>query len=267
MGLSQEVWRGVIKKGYKVPTPIQRKTVPLIMDGKDVVAMARTGSGKTAAFLLPLLERLKAPKTTGARALVLSPTRELALQTLRFAKDLGRFTGLKFCCVLGGESMERQFAAIHSNPDVLFATPGRFVHLCLEMGLKLDSVEYVVFDEADRLFEMGLGEQLREILARLPDTRQTLLFSATLPRLLVDFAKAGLAEPTLVRLDVESKVPETLRLAFLQVSLSLFPLLPVTHYYFPVPSRGKRCNPSSPAEDRNPAGRTDYCLCSHTLPR
>ena len=98
--------------------------------------------------------------------------------------------------------MERQFAAIHSNPDVLFATPGRFVHLCLEMGLKLDSVEYVVFDEADRLFEMGLGEQLREILARLPDTRQTLLFSATLPRLLVDFAKAGLADPTLVRLDV-----------------------------------------------------------------
>lgn len=137
----------------------------------------------------------------------------------RFAKDLGRFTGLKFCCVLGGESMERQFAAIHSNPDVLFATPGRFVHLCLEMGLKLDSVEYVVFDEADRLFEMGLGEQLREILARLPDTRQTLLFSATLPRLLVDFAKAGLAEPTLVRLDVESKVPETLRLAFLQVTI------------------------------------------------
>ena len=137
--------------------------------------------------------------------------------------------------------MEKQFAAIHSNPDVLFATPGRFVHLCLEMGLRLDSVEYVVFDEADRLFEMGLGEQLREILARLPDTRQTLLFSATLPRclhssfssfssfpsffssfscpclrLLVDFAKAGLAEPTLVRLDVETKVPDTLKLAFLQ---------------------------------------------------
>merc|ERR1719187_807030 len=217
MGLSHEVFRGVIKKGYKVPTPIQRKTIPLIMDGRDVVAMARTGSGKTACFLVPLFERLKCRKAVnGARALVLSPTRELALQTLRFAKDLGRFTGLKFCCVLGGESMERQFAAIHSNPDVLFATPGRFVHLCLEMGLKLDSVEYVVFDEADRLFEMGLGEQLREILARLPDTRQTLLFSATLPRLLVDFAKAGLADPTLVRLDVESKVPETLKLAFLK---------------------------------------------------
>jgi len=216
MGLSQEVWKGVIKKGYKVPTPIQRKTVPLIMDGKDVVAMARTGSGKTAAFLIPLFEKLKASKSTGARALILSPTRELALQTLRFSKELGRFTGLKYSCVLGGDAIEKQFAALHSNPDVLFATPGRFVHLCIEMGLKLDSVEYVVFDEADRLFEMGLGEQLREILGRLPDTRQTLLFSATLPRLLVDFAKAGLSEPTLVRLDVETKVPDTLKLAFLQ---------------------------------------------------
>ena len=95
MGLSQEVWRGGVKKGYKVPTPIQRKTVPLIMDGKDVVAMARTGSGKTAAFLLPLLERLKAPKSTGARALVLSPTRELALQTLRWIHTL--FFNLKLC--------------------------------------------------------------------------------------------------------------------------------------------------------------------------
>ena len=110
--------------------------------------------------------------------------------------------------------MEKQFAALHENPDVIFATPGRFVHLCLEMGLKLNSVEYIVFDEADRLFEMGFGEQLREILARLPDSRQTVLFSATLPKLLVDFAKAGLADPTLIRLDVESKIPDTLKLAF-----------------------------------------------------
>jgi len=215
MGLSQEVWKGVIKKGYKVPTPIQRKTVPLIMDGKDVVAMARTGSGKTAAFLIPMFEKLKARTAkSGARALILSPTRELALQSMRFCKELGRYTGLKYSCVLGGDAMEKQFEAIHSNPDVLFATPGRFVHLCLEMSLKLTSVEYVVFDEADRLFEMGLGDQLREILGRLPDTRQTVLFSATLPKLLVDFAKAGLNDPTLVRLDVESKIPETLKLAF-----------------------------------------------------
>ena len=116
--------------------------------------------------------------------------------------------------MLGGDAIEKQFASIHSNPDVIFATPGRFVHICLEMSLKLNSVEYVVFDEADRLFEMGLGDQLREILARLPDTRQTALFSATLPKLLVDFAKAGLTDPTLVRLDVDAKIPETLKMGF-----------------------------------------------------
>ena len=176
--------------------------------------MARTGSGKTASFLIPMFEKLKARTAkSGARALVLSPTRELALQTLRFCKELGRFTGLTYSCVLGGDAMEKQFAAIHTKPDVLFATPGRFVHLCMEMNLRLTSVEYVVFDEADKFFEMGLGDRLG---GRLPDTRQTVLFSATLPKMLVDFAKAGLSDPTLVRLDVESKIPDTLKLAFLQ---------------------------------------------------
>ena len=132
--------------------------------------MARTGSGKTASFLIPMFEKLKARTAkSGARALVLSPTRELALQTMRFCKELGRFTDLTYSCVLGGDAMEKQFAAIHTNPDILFATPGRFVHICMEMNLRLTSVEYVVFDEADRLFEMGLGDQLREILGRLPD--------------------------------------------------------------------------------------------------
>ena len=100
MGLSNEVFKAVIRKGYKVPTPIQRKTIPLILEGRDVVAMARTGSGKTACFLVPLFERLKARSAkAGARALVLSPTRELALQTLRFAKELGKFTGRRRCLV------------------------------------------------------------------------------------------------------------------------------------------------------------------------
>jgi len=214
MGLSDKVFNGITKKGYRVPTPIQRKTIPLILDKKDVVAMARTGSGKTACFLLPMFERLKVRSMKGARALVLSPTRELSLQTLKFAKELGKFTGLRYECILGGDSIEKQFAALHDNPDVIFATPGRFVHLCVEMSLKLTEVEYVVFDEADRLFEMGFGEQLREILGRLPESRQTVLFSATLPKMLVDFAKAGLSDPTLIRLNVESKVPETLKMAF-----------------------------------------------------
>uniref|UniRef100_A0A8D2D0K2 ATP-dependent RNA helicase DDX54 n=1 Tax=Sciurus vulgaris TaxID=55149 RepID=A0A8D2D0K2_SCIVU len=218
MGFSYPVFRGIMKKGYKVPTPIQRKTIPVILDGKDVVAMARTGSGKTACFLLPMFERLKTRSAqSGARALVLSPTRELALQTMKFTKELGKFTGLKTALILGGDKMEDQFAALHENPDIIIATPGRLVHVAVEMGLKLQSVEYVVFDEADRLFEMGFAEQLQEIIGRLPGGHQTVLFSATLPKLLVEFARAGLTEPVLIRLDVDAKLNEQLKTSFLLV--------------------------------------------------
>lgn len=215
MGLSHAILKGILKRGYKQPTPIQRKAIPVVLEGRDVVAMARTGSGKTAAFLVPILERLggRSPHT-GPRALILSPTRELALQTHKFAKELGKFTDLKSTVILGGDSMEDQFEAIHENPDLLIATPGRFLHVVMEMNLRLTSVKYVVFDEADRLFEMGFQEQLTEVLHRLPEGRQTLLFSATLPRLLVDFARAGLSEPVLIRLDVEDKLSEQLKTVY-----------------------------------------------------
>ncbi|KAG8232288.1 hypothetical protein J437_LFUL011229 [Ladona fulva] len=216
MGLCFPLLKGIQKRGYKIPTPIQRKTIPLVLEGRDVVAMARTGSGKTACFLIPLFEKLKAHSAkTGARALILSPTRELAFQTHRFIKELGKFMDLKSALILGGDSMEQQFDALHGSPDIIVATPGRFLHVCVEMDLKLNSMEYVVFDEADRLFEMGFGEQLQEILARLPDSRQTVLFSATLPKLLVEFARAGLTDPVLLRLDVDTKIPETLSLGFI----------------------------------------------------
>lgn len=181
-----------------------------------MVAMARTGSGKTAAFLIPMLERLKAHTSkAGARAVILSPTRELALQTFKFCKELGRFTDLRFAVLVGGDSMESQFEDLANNPDVIVATPGRLMHHLSEVeGMSLRTVEYAVFDEADRLFEMGFAEQLRQILSHLGETRQTLLFSATLPRLLADFAKAGLREPHIVRLDVDTKISPDLKLAF-----------------------------------------------------
>ncbi|KAI5754494.1 hypothetical protein M8J77_008992 [Diaphorina citri] len=214
-GLGFEVLKGVLKRGYKIPTPIQRKTIPLVLEGRDVVAMARTGSGKTACFLIPMLEKLKThAATSGVRALILSPTRELALQTFKFVKELGKFTKLQSTCLLGGDSMDNQFARLHASPDIVVATPGRFLHIVVEMELKLSSIQYVVFDEADRLFEMGFGEQLTEIINRLPDARQTLLFSATLPKVLVQFARAGLSDPVLIRLDVENKIPDTLQLGY-----------------------------------------------------
>lgn len=216
MNLSKNVVHGIFRKGYKIPTPIQRKAIPIILEGRDVVAMARTGSGKTAAFLIPIIEKLRAHSgQTGARALILSPTRELAVQTLKFAREFAKFTDLKCEAILGGDSMESQFARIHENPDILIATPGRLLHVAVEMNLKFSNVEHVVFDEADRLFEMGFKEQLTEILSRLQTNRQTLLFSATLPQLIVDFTKAGLYNPTLIRLDTEGKINDNLKTIFL----------------------------------------------------
>lgn len=218
MGLSSFVYKAIIHKGYKIPTPIQRKSIPIILEGKDVVAMARTGSGKTASFLIPIIEKLKAHSIkVGVRALILSPTRELALQTLKFVKDFGKYTDLRTCVIVGGDNMEEQFTAIAGNPDIIIATPGRLMHLIIEMNIDLKTVEHVVFDEADRLFEMGFEEQLKEILFKLPQERQTILFSATLPRLLVDFAKAGLSDPSLIRLDVDSKMSKDLQAAFFSV--------------------------------------------------
>lgn len=216
MNLSKNVVHGIFRKGYKIPTPIQRKAIPIILEGRDVVAMARTGSGKTAAFLVPIIEKLRAHSAqAGARALILSPTRELAVQTLKFAREFAKFTDLKCEAILGGDSMESQFARIHENPDILIATPGRLLHVSVEMNLKFSNVEHVVFDEADRLFEMGFKEQLTEILSRLQINRQTLLFSATLPQLIVDFTKAGLYNPILIRLDTEGKINDNLKTIFL----------------------------------------------------
>ncbi|KAE8348602.1 ATP-dependent RNA helicase dbp10 [Aspergillus coremiiformis] len=218
MGLNAHLLKAITRKGFSVPTPIQRKTIPVIMDGQDVVGMARTGSGKTAAFVIPMIEKLKSHSTTvGARALILSPSRELALQTLKVVKELGKGSDLKSVLLVGGDSLEEQFSMMAGNPDIVIATPGRFLHLKVEMNLDLSSIRYVVFDEADRLFEMGFAAQLTEILHGLPANRQTLLFSATLPKSLVEFARAGLQEPTLIRLDTESKISPDLQNVFFSV--------------------------------------------------
>ncbi|TKY69017.1 putative DEAD-box ATP-dependent RNA helicase 29 [Spatholobus suberectus] len=216
LGLNPNVFKGIKRKGYKVPTPIQRKTMPLILSGSDVVAMARTGSGKTAAFLVPMLHRLNQHlPQSGVRALILSPTRDLALQTLKFTKELGHFTDLRVSLLVGGDSMESQFEELAHSPDIIIATPGRLMHHLSEVDdMSLRSVEYVVFDEADCLFGMGFAEQLHKILAQLGENRQTLLFSATLPSALAEFAKAGLRDPRLVRLDLETKISPDLKLAF-----------------------------------------------------
>lgn len=220
MGLSELVLKGIRRKGYRLPTPIQRKSIPLVLQGLDVVGMARTGSGKTAAFVIPMLEKLKAhvAGSTGPRAVLLAPTRELALQTHKVVKELGRYMDLRTAVLVGGDSIEAQFTELAASPDIVVATPGRLMHHLSEIaGFSLKSVEFAVFDEADRLFEMGFAEQLRHILSSMSSSRQTLLFSATLPKLLAEFARAGLRDAELVRLDTETKLSPDLSVAFFTV--------------------------------------------------
>lgn len=255
MGLNANLLKAITRKGFSVPTPIQRKTVPLLLNDKDVVGMARTGSGKTAAFVIPLIEKLKVHSTkVGARALILSPSRELALQTLQVVKELGRGSDLRSILLVGGDSLEEQFSAMSNNPDIIIATPGRFLHLKVEMGLDLSSMRYVVFDEADRLFEMGFAAQLTEILHALPASRQTLLFSATLPKSLVEFARAGLQDPVLVRLDADSKISPDLQSAFftLKSSEKEGALLHILQDIIKVPTRSQLVTTSTATEASKP---------------
>ncbi|PVG01269.1 DEAD-domain-containing protein [Serendipita vermifera] len=243
MGLHPSLLRALTLRGYRTPTPIQRASIPLLLatPPRDLVGMARTGSGKTLAYMIPLLQRLggRHSPIVGARALILVPSRELAVQVLRVGRELGRgwreegnpehagekqdtshsagSSALRWALVVGGEGLDEQFETMATNPDVIIATPGRLLHLLMEMSLSLSTIQYLVFDEADRLFEMGFSSHLTTILEKLPTTRQTLLFSATLPKSLVEFAKAGLQEPKLVRLDSEMKISSDLRMSFWSV--------------------------------------------------
>jgi ATP-dependent RNA helicase RhlE len=182
LGLRPELVRAVVEEGYDVPTPIQRETIPLALTGRDVVGSAQTGTGKTAAFLLPILHRLAHEDTSShrLRALILVPTRELAEQVLERARAYGRHLHLRAAAIYGGVGMEPQTQALRHGVDVVIATPGRFLDHLGRGHLDLSRVEVLVLDEADRMLDMGFAPDVRRILDALPDARQTLLFSATI---------------------------------------------------------------------------------------
>ncbi|VEU39677.1 unnamed protein product [Pseudo-nitzschia multistriata] len=224
LGLSEPVYRGIVRMGFRTPTPVQRKALPVVMSGADTICMARTGSGKTAAFLIPLLESLLANQddssrsfSKGVRGVILSPTRELSLQTLRVLKKMSHFTNIKSIGIHGGERMEQQFEDLASKPDVIIATPGRLAHILSEIpDFNLRECQICVLDEADRLLEMGFAQQLREINRTIPDRCQKALFSATMPKMLIEFTKGGFTtDPQMVRLDAEVQVSEELRVSFI----------------------------------------------------
>ncbi|EPC7252139.1 ATP-dependent RNA helicase RhlE [Cronobacter sakazakii] len=184
LGLSPEILRAIAEQGYNEPTPIQRQAIPVVLSGKDLMASAQTGTGKTAGFTLPLLQRLTAnqPHLKGrrpVRALILTPTRELAAQVGENVREYSKYLDIRSLVVFGGVSINPQMMKLRGGVDVLIATPGRLLDLEHQNAVKLDQVEVLVLDEADRMLDMGFIHDIRRVLAKLPPKRQNLLFSAT----------------------------------------------------------------------------------------
>ena len=212
--LNEEIYQAIKLIGYKNPTPIQKKIIPEIMSGFNIIAHSRTGSGKTAAFLLPMLAKLKQhSQIVGARCLILSPTRDLAFQTGTFCKKLGKFTDLRFALIAGGKGFDDQFEKLAQNPDIIIATPGRVLHHIEEGSLQLKKVEIIIIDEADKMMELSLGEQLRKIIQFCPPQKQIILLSATIQEQLATFLKSGIIkEYKILSINEENKIPEKLKI-------------------------------------------------------
>ena len=228
--LHPDLVRGIKELGFKRPTPIQSDAIPPAMAGKDVLAAAMTGSGKTAAFLLPILHRLMPKKRGTTRALILTPTRELAAQIDEHLRDLAVHTPLSGAAIFGGVGMGPQEHAFRSGVDVLVATPGRLLDHFQYPYAKLDGLEILVLDEADRMLDMGFLPDIRRVLKHLPVKRQTLFFSATLPQPIVQLSKEMLKNPAMISIERKAApaagiaqsvfpVPQDLKLSLLETLL------------------------------------------------
>src|ERR1700729_491970 len=195
LGLMPELLRAVAEKGYSAPTPIQQAAIPAVLAGRHVLAGAQTGTGKTAAFVLPLLQRLSTPAGRAPRALVLTPTRELAAQVAESAADYVRYSPVRTTVIFGGVSDKPQIAALRHGCDLLVATPGRLQDLAQQRQLDLSQVQFCVLDEADRMLDMGFIHAIKQILKMLPRERQRLLFSATYSQDIRSLAERFLRNP------------------------------------------------------------------------
>lgn len=215
LNLIEPLKRAVAEKGYTTPTPIQQQAIPPALEGRDLMGCAQTGTGKTAAFTLPILQLLAAePRTKGRRtikALVLTPTRELAIQIDECCRDYARYTDIRHCVIFGGVNQRPQVDALQRGIDLLVATPGRLLDLIGQGYVSLADIRFFVLDEADRMLDMGFIHDIRRILPLLPRERQTLFFSATMPDDIVKLANTMLRNPAHVTVTPPASVVETIR--------------------------------------------------------
>jgi ATP-dependent RNA helicase RhlE len=208
LGLNESLLKAVKEQGYTEPTPIQAQAIPLVIEGRDVLAAAQTGTGKTAGFTLPLLERLSQSKPQmkkkQIRVLVLTPTRELAAQVADSIATYGKYMSYRSMVIFGGVGINPQFATIKKGVDIVIATPGRLLDIASQDGIDFSAVETLVLDEADRMLDMGFINDIKKLMAMMPKKKQTLLFSATFSREIKSLASGLLKDPVLVEVAREN---------------------------------------------------------------
>jgi ATP-dependent RNA helicase RhlE len=213
LGLGPDLAKAVREAGYTEPTPVQSKAIPLVLSGRDVIGIAQTGTGKTAAFVLPILQRLSTHGShmgrKGMRALIVAPTRELALQIEENVRKYGRYVRLRSATVVGGVGENPQIGALRSGVEIVIATPGRFLDLMRRGFVNFSQIEVVVLDEADRMLDMGFLPDIRQIVQALPRQRQTLLFCATLSKEIEGLTSEFLTAPHLVQIGRRANPAET----------------------------------------------------------
>ena len=211
LGLVPTVLDGVRAAGYVEPTPIQLRAIPLVIAGRDVIGSAQTGTGKTAAFALPILTKLGPHNSAGPRALILEPTRELAAQVETAFRDYARFTDLKITVVFGGVGYGRQNDALRAGTDIIVATPGRLLDHLEQGTMRLDKVQFLVLDEADRMLDMGFLPDVRRIVERCPRQRHTALFSATIPPQIETLIQWAMRNPETIEIGARRTPAETVK--------------------------------------------------------
>jgi ATP-dependent RNA helicase RhlE len=217
LGLSEKILEGVKAMGYVEPTPIQLRAIPLVLSGRDVIGSAQTGTGKTAAFALPILSKL-AQHAPGPRSLILEPTRELAAQVETAVRDYARFTNLRVTVVYGGVGYGRQTDELRAGADILVATPGRLLDHLERGTVRLDKIEFLILDEADRMLDMGFLPDVRRILDRCPRQRHTALFSATIPPQIETLIKWAMHNPETIEIGARRTPAETVKHVIYPVS-------------------------------------------------
>ncbi|MEM9279692.1 MAG: DEAD/DEAH box helicase [Pseudomonadota bacterium] len=222
LGLNQGILRTLEEIGLTVPTPIQIQAIPPVLEGRDVVGLAQTGTGKTAAFLLPLLQHQMRDNYKGKfrpiRVLILSPTRELAAQIYEKAREYGKSLNLRSQCTVGGIPINRQQRSLERGADILIATPGRLLDLAKRNAIGFDKVQSVVLDEADHMLDIGFLPDIRRIFSQLPNHRQTLLFSATMPTPIRELAEQYLHEPVQISVAREASVADNINQSVIHLS-------------------------------------------------